>query len=90
MPGSVKVGYGISFTRYFYRPQPLRPPKEIWADIRALEQEAEGLLEEIRGGAAWSTFKTSNLGYTPCCRVPNSVLVPTVAMFFSIHRYGWS
>ena len=52
MPGSVKVGYGISFTRYFYRPQPLRPPEEIWADIRALEQEAEGLLEEIRGGAA--------------------------------------
>lgn len=52
VPGSVKVGYGISFTRYFYRPQPLRPPEEIRADIRALEQEAEGLLEEIRGGAA--------------------------------------
>jgi len=52
VPGSVKVGYGISFTRYFYRPQPLRPPEDIWADIRALEQEAEGLLEEIRGGAA--------------------------------------
>ena len=51
VPGSVKVGYEISFTRYFYRPQPLRPPQEIWADIRALEQEAEGLLEEIRGGA---------------------------------------
>ncbi len=51
VPGSVKVGYGISFTRYFYRPQPLRPPEEIWAEIRALEQEAEGLLEEIRGGA---------------------------------------
>ena len=49
-PGSVKVGYEISFTRYFYRPQPLRAPEEIWADIRALEQEAEGLLEEIRGG----------------------------------------
>ena len=51
-PGSVKVGYEISFTRYFYRPQPLRAPEEIWADIRALEQEAEGLLEEIRGGVA--------------------------------------
>ena len=50
-PGSVKVGYEISFTRYFYKPQPLRAPQEIWADIRALEQEAEGLLEEIRGGA---------------------------------------
>ena len=51
-PGGVKVGYEISFTRYFYRPQPLRAPEAIWADIRALEQEAEGLLEEIRGGAA--------------------------------------
>ncbi len=49
-PGSVKVGYEISFTRYFYRPQPLRAPEAIWADIRALEQEAEGLLAEIRGG----------------------------------------
>ena len=49
-PGSVKVGYEISFTRYFYRPQPLRAPEAIWADIRALEQEAEGLLEGIRGG----------------------------------------
>ena len=51
-PASVKTGYEISFTRYFYQPQPLRPPHEIWADIRALEQETEGLLEEIRGGAA--------------------------------------
>ena len=49
-PDSVKVGYEISFTRYFYRPQPLRAPQEIWADIRKLEQEAEGLLGEIRGG----------------------------------------
>ena len=44
---SVKTGYAISFTRYFYKPQPLRPPHTIWADIRALEQEAEGLLGEI-------------------------------------------
>ena len=32
-------------------PWSLRAPQEIWADIRALEQEAEGLLEEIWGGA---------------------------------------
>ena len=50
VPGSVKVGYEISFTLYVCRPQPLRVPEEIWADIRALEQEAEGLLAEIRGG----------------------------------------
>ena len=50
MPVSVKTGYEISFTRYFYQPQPLRSPHAIWADIRALEDEAEGLLGEIRGG----------------------------------------
>ena len=32
-------------------PSSLRAPEEIWADLRALEQEAEGLLEEIGGGA---------------------------------------
>ena len=49
-PASVKVGYEISFTRYFYQPRPLRAPDEIWADIRALESESEGLLGEIMGG----------------------------------------
>ena len=43
----VKVGYKINFTRYFYQPQPLRTPGEIWADIRALERESEGLLSKI-------------------------------------------
>ncbi|MCK6502110.1 type I restriction-modification system subunit M [Myxococcota bacterium] len=50
-PGSGKVGYEISFTRYFYKPQPLRSLDEIQADIRALEQETDGLLAEILGGA---------------------------------------
>ena len=45
--GSVKVGYEISFTRHFYKPQPLRPLEEIRADILALERETEGLLSEI-------------------------------------------
>ena len=44
------MGYEISFTRYFYRPQPLRAPEKIWADIRALERKSEGLLGEIVGG----------------------------------------
>ena len=48
-PDSVKVGYEISFTRYFYTPQPLRTLVEIRADILALEQETEGLLGEIIG-----------------------------------------
>jgi type I restriction enzyme M protein len=49
-PDSVKTGYDISFTRYFYKPQPLRTLDEIRADILALEQETEGLLSEIIGG----------------------------------------
>ena len=47
---SVKIGYEISFTRYFYKPQPMRSLEEIRADILALEQETEGLLGEIIGG----------------------------------------
>ena len=47
---SVKTGYEVSFTRYFYKPQPLRTLEEISADILALEKETEGLLEEIVGG----------------------------------------
>ena len=47
---SVKIGYEISFTRYFYKPQPLRTLEEIRADILALEKETEGLLDEIIEG----------------------------------------
>ena len=49
VPESVKTGYEISFTRYFYRPQPLRPLEEIRADILALDRETEGLLSGIVG-----------------------------------------
>ena len=48
-PESVKVGYEISFTRYFYKPKPMRTLEEIRADILALEKETEGLLGEILG-----------------------------------------
>jgi type I restriction enzyme M protein len=51
VPDSVKIGYEISFTRYFYKPQPLRSLEEIKADILALEKETEGLLGEIIGSA---------------------------------------
>ena len=46
---SVKTGYEISFTRYFYKPKPMRTLEEIRADILALEKETEGLLVEIMG-----------------------------------------
>jgi type I restriction enzyme M protein len=46
---SAKVGYEISFNRYFYKPQPLRTLDEIRADLLALEQETDGLLRQILG-----------------------------------------
>ena len=46
---SIKIGYEISFTRYFYKSKPLRSLDEIRADIVALEKETEGLLSEIIG-----------------------------------------
>ena len=49
-PDSVKIGYEISFTRHFYKPQPLRPLEEIRADILTLERETKGLLGEILEG----------------------------------------
>ena len=48
-PDSVRIGYEISFTRYFYKPQPMRSLEKIRGDILALEKETEGLLEEILG-----------------------------------------
>lgn len=44
-----QIGYEISFTRYFYKPTTMRSLDEIVADIRALERETDGLLNEIIG-----------------------------------------
>ena len=46
-----KIGHEVSFTRHFYEPPKLRSLSEISADIRALEEETEGLLDEITKGA---------------------------------------
>ncbi|MCB0814855.1 MAG: SAM-dependent DNA methyltransferase, partial [Flavobacteriales bacterium] len=46
-PDYTRIGYEISFNRYFYKPQPLRSLEEIRADIVDLEKETEGLLQEI-------------------------------------------
>jgi type I restriction enzyme M protein len=43
------IGYEISFNRYFYEPQPLRPLEAIRADILAVHKETEGLLADIIG-----------------------------------------
>lgn len=46
---SVKIGYEISFNKYFYRHKPLRALEDVAKDIIALEQKAEGLIAQILG-----------------------------------------
>lgn len=42
-----KVGYEIPFTRHFYEYVPPRPLEEIEGEIKALEDEIRGMLEEV-------------------------------------------
>lgn len=46
---SVKIGYEISFNRYFYRHKPLRSPEDVATDIINLEKKSEGLIAKILG-----------------------------------------
>lgn len=46
---SVKIGYEISFNKYFYCHKPLRSLKEVTQDILALEEKADGLIADILG-----------------------------------------
>lgn len=46
---SVKIGYEISFNKYFYRHKPLRSLDEVTRDILALEEKADGLISDILG-----------------------------------------
>jgi type I restriction enzyme M protein len=46
---SVKIGYEISFNKYFYRHKPLRALEDVAADILALERQADGLIADIFG-----------------------------------------
>ncbi len=46
---SVKIGYEISFNKYFYRHKPLRSLDAVTADILALEERADGLIADILG-----------------------------------------
>jgi type I restriction enzyme M protein len=45
--GVGRVGYGINFNRYFYKYAPPRPLEEIDAELKALEAEIAGLLQEV-------------------------------------------
>ncbi|WP_114783288.1 type I restriction-modification system subunit M [Botryobacter ruber] len=44
---ATKIGYEISFNKYFYRHKPLRSIEEVSSDILALEAESDGLIREI-------------------------------------------
>lgn len=44
---ATKIGYEISFNKYFYRHKPLRSIEEVSEDILNLEEESEGLIKEI-------------------------------------------
>jgi type I restriction enzyme M protein len=43
----VRVGYDIPVARHFYKYKPLRPLGEIQGEIRQLEGEVQGLLEDV-------------------------------------------
>lgn len=42
-----KIGYEISFNKYFYQHKPLRSLEEVTRDILELEAETEGLLRKL-------------------------------------------
>lgn len=45
-----KIGYEISFTKYFYKPVKLRDMKDILASLAELEKESEGVMDDIVRG----------------------------------------
>ena len=45
-----KIGYEISFTKYFYKPVELRDMKDILASLKELEEESEGIMDDIVRG----------------------------------------
>lgn len=45
-----KIGYEISFTKYFYKPVQLRDMKDILASLAELEKESEGVMDAIVRG----------------------------------------
>lgn len=44
---ATKIGYEISFNKYFYRHKSLRALEDITSDILTLEKESDGLINEI-------------------------------------------
>lgn len=46
---ATKIGYEISFNKYFYKHTPLRSIEEVTQDILELEKQSDGLISEILG-----------------------------------------
>ena len=46
---SVKIGYEISFNKYFHKHKALRSIEEVTQDIISLEEQSDGLIKEILG-----------------------------------------
>ena len=44
---ATKIGYEISFNKYFYRHKPLRSIEDVSTDILELEKQSDGLIREI-------------------------------------------
>lgn len=44
---ATKIGYEISFNKYFYQHKPLRSLEEVAAEILALEAQSDGIIHEI-------------------------------------------
>lgn len=45
-----KIGYEISFTKYFYKPVQLRDMKDILASLKELDRESDSVMDEIVEG----------------------------------------
>lgn len=48
--GATKIGYEISFTKYFYKPKELEKVEDIVADLNEISKEADSLFKEIMEG----------------------------------------
>ena len=46
-----QIGYEVSFSRYFYKPRPLRSLEEIREDILAVDRDSEELLAAVVGAS---------------------------------------
>ncbi len=44
---NARIGYEINFTRYFYKYQPLRSVNDILSDLKKLEEETDGLFNQL-------------------------------------------